>query len=55
MDWPEGSTEAREKKVKGVVHPQNDFFSMDYTCLGHPSSIVFLGICRIPKTKRLSE
>ena len=34
--------------LKGVVHPQNDFLSIDYSCLGHLSSIAFL--C-IPKTK----
>ena len=32
---------------KGVVHPQNDIFSIDYSCLGHLSSMVFFCICRI--------
>ena len=33
--------------LKGVIHPQKD----DYSCLGHLSSIVFICVCRIPKTK----
>ena len=39
--------------LKGVVHPQNDFLSIDYSCLGQMSSIVFFCICRIPKTEKL--
>ena len=27
--------------IKGVVHPQNDFLSIDYSCLRHLSSKVF--------------
>ena len=27
--------------LKGVVHPQNDFFPIDYSCLGHLSSTAF--------------
>ena len=39
---------------KGVVHPQNDIFSIDYLCLGHLGSTVFsFCICRIPKTKEM--
>ena len=34
--------------LKGVVHPQNHFLSIDYLCLGHLISIVFFCICRIP-------
>ena len=40
------------ENVKGVVHPQNDFLSIDYSCLGHLSSIVFFCICRIRKTSK---
>ena len=32
---------------------QNAFFSIDYSCLGHLSSIVFLCICRIPKMEKM--
>ena len=38
--------------IKGVVHPQNDFLSSDYSCLGHLSSIVFFCICRISKIEK---
>ena len=41
--------------IKGVVHPQNDFLSIGYSCLGHLNSIVFSCICRISKTKKKSE
>ena len=37
--------------VKGIVHPQNDFFSIDYSCHGDLSSIIFFCICCILKTK----
>ena len=40
------------RAFKGVVHPQNDFLSIDYSCLGDLSSIVFFWICRIRKTKK---
>ena len=38
--------------LKGVLHPQNDFLSIDYSCLGYLSSIVFFCICRIPKIEK---
>ena len=46
------SEEKAGQSLKGVVHPQNDFLSIDYSCLGHLSSIVFFCICRIPRTKK---
>ena len=36
--------------LKGVVHPQNDFFSIDYTPHGDLSPIIIFWFCRIPKT-----
>ena len=38
--------------IKGVVHPQNDFLSIDYSYPGHLSSIVFFCICRIRKIEK---
>ena len=38
--------------LKGVVHPQNDFLSIDYSCLRQLSSIVFVCICHIPKIEK---
>ena len=41
---------AVSESLKGVVHPQNDFFSIDYSPHGDLSPIIFFCFCRIPKT-----
>ena len=38
--------------LKGVVHPQNCFLSIGYSCLRHLNSIVFFCIYRIPKIEK---
>ena len=50
--YPEHRVEHMDA-LKGVVHPQNDIFSNDYSCHGHLSSMVFFCICRILFTKNV--
>ena len=38
------------KTLKGVVHPQNDFLSIDYSWLRHLSSMEFFCICVVETT-----
>ena len=41
--------------LKGVVHPQNDFFSIDYSPHGDLRSIIFLVFGCIHKTKNHTQ